>query len=685
MIICGRCVHLSPIMSASPKGTNRFALPAGTIVGGYKIIDVLGEGGFGITYLVEHLTMKRQAAMKELLPIDLAIRTSNSRVEARYGDADKDFAWAKERFIEEARKVALCLHRNIVEVFDYFEANGTAYMLTSYVDGQTLEAWARHLGRPPSEDEVRDLLDPLLDGLEVVHRNGLLHRDIKPENIYRCHDGRPVLLDFGSAREIATSRSRPVTAILTPGYAPIEQYSSDDPDAIGRWSDLYALAATFTRVMTGQKPPEASRRIKADPHVPLTEQCKGRYSAGLCMALDKAFAVFEQDRPQSVTEFRRMLPDRIIAEPAPAPAPPPPPSARAVPQALSSPPPVALIIGGLFALLLLGGALIWLFVSASTQPAARPTPPQFSYTTPTPIVVPPAAPAPPASLVFTNPIWPTSALVTVNGQRTTVERDSAGRSTVSLAGFQRFPVKVRFAPPPGYRGSPVELDDPVESVRGERIAFDRLTATIAVRGNANYTRAQLTFLGSLPDESIDATGQGLTPMRSEPFTSANGYEVRMEVPTGRYRVHLISDQSNVADRVALTEWAATAAGGVVASPAIPAWSGTLECRFNYESARITRVLTLPGNLAANGTVADTSVNTRDNSRTAEESAELRSLRLSSEGVLTGVVAWKAKYPSNPQAFDEDVTLTRQSDGSVRFEFKDGRSGGNRFHVQGNAR
>lgn len=286
---------------------NRLALPDGTVVGSYRIQRMLGDGGFGITYLAEHTALARKVALKELLPPDFATRASDSTVVPRSDDTAPDMDWARQCFLNEARNLSRCEHRNVVKVYDVFEGNGTAYMAMGYEEGRTLTAWLNQLARDPTEQEVLGVLMPILDGLEKVHAIGLLHRDIKPDNLYICNDGRPVLLDFGAAREAVVTRTRPMTALVTAGYAPIEQYSTEDADDVGPASDLYALAATVYRMMVGDKPPEAPRRIRKDPYQPLTQRLAGRYSAPLLNACDHCLQVMDVDRPQSVSEMRALI------------------------------------------------------------------------------------------------------------------------------------------------------------------------------------------------------------------------------------------------------------------------------------------------------------------------------------------------------------------------------------------
>ena len=266
---------------------------------------VLGYGGFGITYLGWNIALDIPVAIKEYLPADLATREQDLSVVPQSSQVASDFQWGLERFLDEARTLARFQHPNIVRVHQYFEAHGTAYIAMDYVEGEDLSAYLTRKGTL-SEDELKAILYPLLDGLEVVHRAAFLHRDIKPDNIViRDVDSVPVLLDFGSARQAIGAKSRPVTSIVTAGYAPIEQYSSRERQ--GAWTDIYALGGVCYRALTGQVPEDATDRVRNDPLIPVAKRCSGQASRGFLSAIDAALSVDEADRPQSVGAWREVL------------------------------------------------------------------------------------------------------------------------------------------------------------------------------------------------------------------------------------------------------------------------------------------------------------------------------------------------------------------------------------------
>ena len=282
------------------------ALPAGYRLRTYRVLRVLGAGGFGVTYLCEHAGLGVQVAVKEYLPNEIAVRHGIAVHPKSAGDR-AGFEWGLSRFLDEARTLARFEHPNVVRVRDCFEANRTAYIVMDYEDGESLSRLL-HRWRTLTEAQLKRVVLPVADGLRHVHAAGFLHRDVKPSNIFVRRSGEsPVLLDFGSARQALGRRSRSMTAVASAGYSPPEQYESRGDQ--GAWTDIYALSALCYRAITGKAPVEAPRRTgelarsRADPQVRLAKSGARGYSSGLLEAVDWGLRVIETERPQSVDEW----------------------------------------------------------------------------------------------------------------------------------------------------------------------------------------------------------------------------------------------------------------------------------------------------------------------------------------------------------------------------------------------
>ena len=218
----------------------------------YEIDIILGEGGFGITYKALDQGLNRWVVIKEYLPIDHgAIRNADGTNVSLSSEQKRDvFEWGLKSFRQEAQTLAKFRHKNIVEILDYFEENGTGYFIMTYEKGESLGDWIKRKG-VFSEGEVRWVLEPLMEGLQEAHKFRILHRDIKPDNIYIRSNGEPMLIDFGAAREAVDEKSKSITQILTPPYAPVEQYGTDRSKQ-GAWTDIYALGMVAYRLITGE-------------------------------------------------------------------------------------------------------------------------------------------------------------------------------------------------------------------------------------------------------------------------------------------------------------------------------------------------------------------------------------------------------------------------------------------------
>jgi serine/threonine protein kinase len=325
----------------------RGTLPAGTRLRNYELLSVLGHGGFGITYYAKDTTLGREVAVKEYLPTTLALRENGSTVVPRSTQFAEDFIWGRERFLEEARILATLEGAPaVVRVYDFLEANGTAYMIMGLARGDTLEQRLKRDGELPPAIAVR-MLQRLLDGLEAVHKTGFLHRDVKPANVILDANNNPTLIDFGASRSSMADRTAAMTAIFTPRYAAAEQLTSDKQ---GPWTDIYGLSATLYHAITGKPPPSSLERALNDAYEPLAKLSPEGYPSGILEGIDVGLTVRAKDRPQSIAAWRDILfssdeavSDETVFErpkarpkPKPAPAPVTPPVNRRPPAAAAS-------------------------------------------------------------------------------------------------------------------------------------------------------------------------------------------------------------------------------------------------------------------------------------------------------------------------------------------------------------
>jgi hypothetical protein len=289
------------------------ALPAGTRISSYEIRDTLGIGAFGITYRAYDHSLDRVVAVKEYLPSGLAVRVPDGTTVSPKSEAEtKDYRYGLRRFLDEARTLARFHEPHVVRIITYLEAHGTAYFVMDYEDGESLDKRLKTAGTLP-EEEIRAVIVPILRGLKSVHAQNFLHRDIKPGNIYLRRDGSPVLLDFGAARQAMGERGRNATGMVTPGYAPFEQYLADDKQ--GPWSDLYALGATMYHCVAGVAPVPSTERVAAvhagepDPMAGIGGALKERYSAAFLEAMRWMLQPMPMDRPQTADEALAALGD----------------------------------------------------------------------------------------------------------------------------------------------------------------------------------------------------------------------------------------------------------------------------------------------------------------------------------------------------------------------------------------
>ncbi len=297
---CPDCGHgltgQEPVCPKCGAALSQPRLPIGTtLMGGrYTVGRVLGQGGFGITYQGSDTQLRRVVAVKELFPDGSSRR--NAHVVAPGSLGLHGFAAARAGFLSEARTLAQFDDPSIVRVWDAFEENGTAYLVMEKLVGETLGAkLEREKKLAPTEVERFTFM--LAEALEAVHGAGLLHRDIKPDNIFVTNDARAVLIDFGSAREFVTARTVRHTRLLTPGYAPLEQYA--EQARFGPYTDIYALGATLYHALTGKPPPAVTDRMMSVTLEPLPVNTP----PGLRQGIEQALELQIEKRPQSVRDF----------------------------------------------------------------------------------------------------------------------------------------------------------------------------------------------------------------------------------------------------------------------------------------------------------------------------------------------------------------------------------------------
>ncbi len=292
---------------STPGSTASSALPAGSRLGEFEITGVIGEGGFGIVYSARDSSLDRIVAIKEYLPAAFASRNSTGMVHVRSDENSKTFNAGLSSFINEARMLAKFSHPGLVEVFRFWEGNGTAYMAMRYYRGVTLREMLRTNPQVVTEQWLCETLDPILVALQELHQEKCYHRDIAPDNILVLPNGRSVLMDFGAARRIIGGMTRALTTVLKPGYAPIEQYSDDGSMAQGAWTDIYAVGGVLYHAMTGKVPVQAISRMMNDPLKPVGAAARGEFSQNLCDVVMKCLSVMPENRYQTIDELRAAL------------------------------------------------------------------------------------------------------------------------------------------------------------------------------------------------------------------------------------------------------------------------------------------------------------------------------------------------------------------------------------------
>lgn len=314
----------------SVKGIE-YALPMGTILAGkYLVGRVLGQGGFGITYVGWDIALERKVAIKEYYPSGQVSRNPGSRGLTWYTSVQSQQAKQNgtQMFLKEARKMSKVDDiPNVVRVRDLFQENETAYIVMDFVEGETLKARLEKTGPLPWE-QAKGIFLPAIQAMEQVHKAGLVHRDISPDNLMLTPDGKVKILDLGAAKDLSVNNGASSMQVAKGGFSPFEQYTQRGSS--GPWTDVYAMAATVYYTLTGKLPPVATDRVVEDT-ISWEEPGLKALSAQALEALQKAMVISAKTRMQSMEELEKGLYSTTV-KPEPAPAPQPVQEARPEPQ-----------------------------------------------------------------------------------------------------------------------------------------------------------------------------------------------------------------------------------------------------------------------------------------------------------------------------------------------------------------
>ena len=372
-----------------------YALRPGSILNGkYLVGRMLGQGGFGITYVGWDLVLGRKVAIKEYYPSGQVVRQNGATLqwyETQQAKTARESG--KELFLKEARKMSKVSGiSQVVQVHDLFLANETAYIVMEFIEGETLKQRLQKTG-PLSWQDMQKIFLPVTQAMEQVHQAGLIHRDLSPDNLMLLPDGDVKVLDLGAAKDLSVNAGVSSMQVAKGGFSPLEQYTQRGGS--GTWTDVYALAATIYYTLTGVVPPAAMDRMERDEMNWELEQLRSVPRAGL-RALKKAMAVRASDRTQTMQELYQGIaakpPAGKAAKAAPKPAAPPKPKADAAP-ARKRTWKLLLPMGAVLACAVLAAA----FLLRGSQPKAE-APASLRGTTPA--TQPTAAPPSPEELSY---------------------------------------------------------------------------------------------------------------------------------------------------------------------------------------------------------------------------------------------------------------------------------------------
>lgn len=308
-----QCPHCGYDNARGPQMQPKNALPCGTVLlGRYEIGKVLGQGGFGITYIAFDRAVSLKVCIKEYFPSGAAMRNASqgNTVHWSGGENAALLMRGRERFIREARKAATLRNLNaVVKVWDVFFEHETAYIVMDYAEGVTLKEYIDDGERLLSEERCIELLSPVMRDLHKAHTCGIVHRDISPDNLMLRPDNTIVLLDMDGAKDLSFGSTKSSFAVAKQGFSPLEQYSKTA--VFGAWTDIYAMCATIVYCVSGKTPPSPMERMNGEI-IDLSD-----FSHPVAEVLEKGLAIRAEDRLQNMNEFCNML-NRALEQPAPA-------------------------------------------------------------------------------------------------------------------------------------------------------------------------------------------------------------------------------------------------------------------------------------------------------------------------------------------------------------------------------
>lgn len=316
----GVCRHCGFDNTKGLSGQPAHALPCGSVLAGHYLVGkVLGQGGFGITYIGWNLSLEMPVCIKEYFPAGAAMRSASQSSCVLWGGGESaaELKRGRESFVKEARKaVKLSDLGSVVKVWDVFYENETAYIVMNYLEGETLKSWLVKRGKPLDEKSCFAFLEPVMRELDEVHKRGIIHRDIKPDNLMLRSDGKLVLLDLGAAKDLSGGSGQSSYMVASQGFSPMEQYRAHGE--IGPWTDVYAMCATFYYCVSGKLPPTPMDRAEG------VKPDMDAFSPAVAAVLGKGLALHSKDRIQSMSELSSLLHEalqfssRTVSKPAPA-------------------------------------------------------------------------------------------------------------------------------------------------------------------------------------------------------------------------------------------------------------------------------------------------------------------------------------------------------------------------------